>query len=1162
MDRALDIGTIAAAVGSHVRLPDPDELRELLAQTEIGLFIQQADIDERLLDTGWYLQAVATARSDLGLYDLSRQRQAHQVSGHIFDLALQSAGDSLDPTEQLRLTLAAQVGYLGGDLTPNAAALARQAQLPSDPYEWSDPGRMSLEAGVLVLALDRPALYPLLQARRIQLDLLRDDLGDLAATPYGAVEGVIRGALALTNYLTYGRPHHLNQARESFTTALNSESAESDIDSRWVAAHLLRISGDLADTSVWAVLPPDLPNAARAMTLGDPPVLSLWPPQLEFLAGNSEGPSPLDPETRRLVLSFPTSAGKTLLAQVLIAAHLAGSAGDVCVVAPTHSLCRELANSLDRRLRTFGHQLHFEGPLGTDVPKPPAARVTVLTPEKLAALLRADPAELLDRYTMFVIDEAHLVADPGRGWRLEETLSFLHYLTDVSHHRILVLSAALGHQSHVIQWMATADSEPIRHHTVWRGPRRLHAIYSTKAQWKNAQLVPAEGRRLARRRTPLEGVIHLRSGDNTYEGKFTEPVGTLVRRQTKAGNWDKDGETTTQRRRLVPLINHVAESGQVLVVQPTRLDARELAQEVAATRTGEGERSFALVDLVRDRLSDTHPLAAMVGKGVAYHHAALPVDIQIEIEDAVRAGNIRILVATSTLTEGVNLPFKTVIIGRRGYINREGEMVEAIDAPGLLNAIGRAGRAGRETEGWMILAELSEEYSEEMFDPLRRTGDDLEILSTLTTEEALAGLAAFEEAAQAREDAIFQHYSTTADGFLSFIWFMAQALADLTQAEASLADILQIVEKTLAWRQLNPGQKENILQSIQIALAAFEVQPVEQRSRWARSGTSLPSARILDAVGEELLVRFEANRELDLADLLPVMEFILDDETFSNLLGLGENSYRGFKSSRTAPQGEYIPVDLRAMLLDWVGGIAVQEIADRHLDQIKDEGYRSEALADFSASVFEHHLPWTLGIVIQWVNTRLEAHGSDRRVPDLLPAAIHFGVSTKTALDLMTGGVRSRRLANTVANHAGGRTNDNDEGSTLRDWLADQTIPEWRQLYGASPTEIADLLSFARAPGTQVVSSILEGSTHYLRINASEIPTTTSQPARLEYEPNAPEPAPIQVSTSGGVAGIVRPSDHNEVSLLMSIGIPLTVEVGPGINDAVLSISLAPDPDS
>ena len=1162
MDRALDLQLLIDAVGSHSRLPEPDQLRDLLAATEVSLFTQQADIDERVLDTGWYLQAVATARADLGLYDLPRQRLAHQVSAHIFDLALQS-DDDLTVSERLRLTFAAQVGYLGAELTPNAAALARRAPLPSDPYDWTDEGRVSLEAGVLVLALDRPALYPLLDARRAQLARFGLDLGNLTTTALAAVDSVIRGAFALTNYLTRGSPTQLELAQTNFEAAMRSEAASADIDSRWVAAHLLRISGELATTSVWAALPPDLSSAARAMTLGDPPVLSLWPPQLDFLSSAGDEPTPLDPDVRRLVLSFPTSAGKTLLAQILITAHLASAAeGDVCVVAPTHSLCRELGRSLDRRLRTLGDELYVEGPLGYDRPKPASARVAVMTPEKLAALLRSNPTELLAQYAMFVIDEAHLVADPSRGWRLEETLTVLHHLTLASDHRIVVLSAALGNQSHVITWMTGPDRNPVQHHTDWRGPRRLNAVYTNDPDWDAADEIPAEGRRLARRRIPLYGAIHLQTGNTTVHGKFTEPVGTLVRRQKRDGDWDRDNTTTTERARLVPLINHVAPSGPVLVVQPTRVEAQRLAEEMAATIDDDQVRAFALVDLARARLTATHPLAQMVGKGVAFHHAALPVDIQAEIENAVRAGHIQILIATSTLIEGVNLPFKTVIVGRRGYTDLDGQLVEAIDAPGLLNAVGRAGRAGRETEGWMILSEQSRPYSPALFDPLQQTGDDLDIRSTLATEEALAGLAAYDQAVRTTQDAIFQHYTSSSDGFLSFVWFVAQALQDLDQAEASIDEVLAVVKRTLAWHQLDLDQRELLGRVAEAAVDAFDDQDPTQRSRWARSGTSLPTAQTLDHVAETLLARLENEAELELSDLVAVLDFIVDDETLEVLLDVGENDRRGFKPYRTAPRHNYVDVDLKALLIDWVSGVEIQDLADRHLAAIDDEGFRSETLAEFSAAVFEHHLPWTLGIVIQWVNDRLRTAGIELTLPDELPAAVHYGVRTQVGLALMTGGVRSRRLANTVAADAATAMGD-DEQRTLREWLADQTISDWRHRFDASPTEVADLLTFARTPGAQVVSSILEGAIHELAIT----PTATTMvedttEGILEPQPGEPEPAPIEVKTPDRVIGTIKSADHDEVALLIGMGIPLEIYVGPGPAAPVLTISLAPDAEA
>ena len=1160
MDRALNLETLTAAVGEHARLPDPDQLRQLLADTEVSLFTQQAEIDERVLDTGWYLQAVATARPELNLYDLPRQRLAHQVSGHIFDLALQST-EQLTPAERLRLTFAAQVGYLGGDLTPNAAALAKRAPLPREPFEWSAAGQVSLEAGVLVLALDRPSLHPLLEIRRGQLDQFSSNLGDLATTPYAAVDEVIRGASALTTYLTRGNRSHLERAQQSFANAMRSEAAESDVDSRWVAAHLRRISDELGTTSVWAALPPDLPSAARAMTLGDPPVLRLWPPQLNFLTGDDGGASPLDPDVRRLVLSFPTSAGKTLLAQILITAHLASPAeGDVCVVAPTHSLCRELSHSLDRRLRTLGEHLYVEGPLGYDRPRPAAARVTVMTPEKLAALLRANPAGLLAKYSMFVVDEAHLVADPSRGWKLEESLTLLHHLTIDSAHRILLVSAALGNQSHIVEWMTGAGRDPLIHHTEWRGPRRLSAVYTTSPNWDNAFDEPAQGQRLARRRIPLHGDVHLLTGSTIFHGRFAESVGTLVRRQTRDGDWTRDIATSTERAQLVPLINHVSTSGPVLVIQPTRADAQRLAETVAET-IDDGAENSALVDLAQTRLTNKHPLIGMLRKGVAFHHAALPFDIQAEIEESVRAGRIRILVATSTLIEGVNLPFKTVIVGRRGYPDSKVGYVETISATGLLNAVGRAGRAGRETEGWLILAELSADYSQSMFEPLQHTGDDLDIRSILATDEALAGLAAYEEASRVTEDAIFRHYEPSADGFLSFIWFTAQTLLDLHQTEASIDDILAVVQRTLAWRQLETDQQSRLVRSAGAALEAFDRQPMQQRARWARSGASLPTARTLDAIAENLLNRFLIAGEFQREDFVTVLDFVVDDDTLDAMLALPENPHRGFKPYRTAPRDARMPVDVKALLLDWVRGVEVQTLADNYLAAIEDEVYRSESITEFTASVFEHHLPWTLGFVLQSVNDQLAASGNDHQLPTQLPAVIHYGVDSEIALNLMMDGIRSRRLANSVATAAGPALVD--ESRTSRDWLASQTVGEWRERFSASPTEIADLLTFARPPDAQKVNSILEGSAQEFPIQATgEAVITATTKAAIRPEPHAADPAPMQVTTTEGVVGTIRLSDHDDVSLLIRMGIPLDIRVRPGIDDPIVSISLTADPDS
>jgi len=83
-------------------------------------------------------------------------------------------------------------------------------------------------------------------------------------------------------------------------------------------------------------------------------------------------------------------------------------------------------------------------------------------------------------------------------------------------------------------------------------------------------------------------------------------------------------------------------------------------------------------------------------------------------------------VATTTLIEGIAFPVRSVLIGDRGYRSGD-DFVTTLDAPKLLDAVGRAGRASRETEGWVVLS-LNEPFSPQAFDPL--TADDEELTAT------------------------------------------------------------------------------------------------------------------------------------------------------------------------------------------------------------------------------------------------------------------------------------------------------------------------------------------------------------------------------------------------------------------------------------------------
>lgn len=1125
MERALNLELLRAALGEGGMFPSPEELQRRLAETEIALFLRRGTVDEELLGTAWYLHGVGTARASLQIYPVERQLRANQVAAHIFDMAL-SAG--IEPEVVRReATFAAQVSYLRGDLDPNALALYRR--LPrSEPRLRDEPGAVSLDVGSAVLALDRRRLSGgRLRELRREANVLARIVGvtDLFETPYGSAARVIEGCNDLIVHLTYNQPDRLERARQLFDEGTDPPYAQFDLDSRWVAAHLRDIADDLGATSVWAHLPPSVPpTAARAMTLGDPPVLSLWPPQLELLNG---APNPLDPAVRRLVLSFPTSAGKTLMAQYIVAAHVASGAGSACVVVPTHSLGRELRRDLDRRLSTIAGQAEDAGPLGLPLPAPPSA--VLMTPEKLAAHLRLEPDRMLNEYSLYVIDEAHLVGDAERGWVLESALGFLHGATLATSHRIVVLSAALGNRAHVAGWLGI-DGEPAQvfHHD-WRGPRRAHALFGTWVDWDIAgePIPPARRGGLLRERRPLYGEIHVRTAPGRHQYlRTTDPISSLVLAR-RDGTWQRErGKGWNEpayviRARMATLLG---EHGQVLIIEPTKVAAQRTAEALAEEVGEEDPECAALAALASTRLDAAHPLVDVLRRGVGYHHAALPGDIQAELEDGIRKGPLRYLVATTTLIEGINFPVRSVLIGDRGYRSGDG-YVTTLDAPKLLNAIGRAGRAGRETEGWVVLS-LNEQFSPQAFGPL--TADDRELTATsrLSTDEALEALAAFEELVRRGEDAIMQ----TADGatadFIGHVWFVANALSELDRVTA---DPVQLsIESTLAWQQLDEQTRERWRAVAARAVRRFEETPPEVRRRWARTGTSLPNALLL----QQLAAQVRAELASAPAPRDPVAAFMLvsDRGRLGRLLGINQTRAARFRPRRNAPHRTAFEVDLRSLIVDWLGGKEVGEIGETYLDAVADETYRYEQLSEFIAQVLEHLLPWLLNTLVSWVNEGREEE--DQLCPEL-PAYIRFGVDTPVALELAQAGVRSRRLVHTVAAKAAASTE-----LPVRTWLTETDMRTWRQLFDASPSELGDLLVFSRAREARITSRVLAGEVVDVPLVLEHSPDAGDIEVREAQEDPPPRLAAFR---AGEVVGYVRSEHHDDVSRLLAIGVPMSI---------------------
>ena len=196
------------------------------------------------------------------------------------------------------------------------------------------------------------------------------------------------------------------------------------------------------------------------------------------------------------------------------------------------------------------------------------------------------------------------------------------------------------------------------------------------------------------------------------------------------------------------------------------------------------------------------------------------------------------------------------------------------------------------------------------------------------------------------------------------------------------------------------------------------------------------------------------------------------------LLSLLPERDRRFKRRRYGAT-QLIDVDMRSLVLDWVAGVDLSVLADRYLSDVTGDdadAFRFEQLATFLAKVCEHHLPWTIAIVIEWIH-----QDTGVELCPALPAHLHYGAPTPAAIALMLGGVRSRRLSVAIGERA---AQESIPDENLRAWLAQMGLAEWRSGFEAAPAELADLLQFVRNPAANIGQALLDGSTVTCRVRS------------------------------------------------------------------------------
>lgn len=376
------------------------------------------------------------------------------------------------------------------------------------------------------------------------------------------------------------------------------------------------------------------------------------------------------------LVALPTSSGKTLIAELKIAAMLHAHPGSRALyVAPYRLLSRQVERKLRGGLRPLGLTVSDLGS-GFDAELDASALipdVAILTPERLDGLMRlsaskqpgnAAATDLLQSLSLLVFDEMQLVSRPGRGCRFELLLTRLR--SSYPQLDFLGLSAATHGADELADWIdAPAPVSGARRPTgtlelLWQVDGKLiqrsgRGTASKVAEIPRGKQAADDGARLG-----------LRLDESYHPVLYVEPTRPLAEGTAKRLHKFGAAEAQAWRDRLNA---------------SDRLTVDQAAEEVRAL------------------LGASHHLADMLSMGIAYHHAGVPTHLLRLIENLAERRLVRFFVATTTVAEGADLPFRVAILPHLNFQGTSGRLERDL----YLNIIGRAGRANVAVEGLVFI---------------------------------------------------------------------------------------------------------------------------------------------------------------------------------------------------------------------------------------------------------------------------------------------------------------------------------------------------------------------------------------------------------------------------------------------------------------------------
>lgn len=515
------------------------------------------------------------------------------------------------------------------------------------------------------------------------------------------------GLINCSNFFLSGSENDLDLAKSKFLKVEELFAKTKNYEESNLLHSLRSLIDVMKSKTTWTVLKDYTSNflwdrylKLLARGLGDDLVNSssiseLWPSQLESLKNG------LLTSNNSKIIKMPTSAGKTRIAELAIVNTLTKNPAAKCVyIAPYRALVSELEKTFVSVFADLGFNVSsilgfyendpFERNMIND------SDLLITTPEKLDLLLRSKP-DFFDNVDLIIFDEGHVLNLRERGIKIELLLTRLK--KKLPQTRFLLLSAVISDQTmdEFIDWFNIERDDAIK--LDWKPTIKQHA----KFEWTSTSDV---------------GKLSYESRPENQLNEFY--VNSIITHKSYSYKNPKTGRKNSvtfpsiaKNETAAELGFKYSQLGPVLIFAPiprlVTAIANALNRRLEYTIKTEGnlpshfqKNTSRSAKIAEEWFGVDNEITILLKKGIGIHYGDLPDVLKRAIESDFREKKFNVVIATNTLSQGVNFPIKTIIIHSCRRFDEKKKKMVRLTANEYWNLSGRVGRAGYETEGTVI----------------------------------------------------------------------------------------------------------------------------------------------------------------------------------------------------------------------------------------------------------------------------------------------------------------------------------------------------------------------------------------------------------------------------------------------------------------------------